>query len=344
MDMRLNRPRLIAVIISLGMGLFGFLLFYLFKGFLSLNWAILASAVTMSIVLFLVYLLVVEVYFNRKIKLIYRNIHRVKRNGKKENKGDNLLAQAEEDVKDWSREYRSELEELKSNEKFRREFIGNVSHELKTPIFNIQGYLLTLLDGGLEDPEINKRYLKRANKSVDRMIDLLQDMETLNRLESNAIELKSVRFDLVEFINGVIDMLIDKAKKYDVKLVFNQANEKNVWVEADTQKIEQVFVNLIVNALKYNKKKGGEVAISFHDIDKNILVEIADTGLGIPEKDMPRIFERFYRVDKSRTRVTGGSGLGLSIVKHIIDQHQQIINVTSKENEGTTFTFTLKKG
>ena len=342
--MRLNQPRLIAVIISVGMGIFAFLSIVIFNAFLSFTWAIIAAAIAISVALFLVYLLVVEVYFNRKIRLIYRNIHRVKRSGNIESKGGNLLAKAEVDVKDWSREYSSELDELKSREKFRREFIGNVSHELKTPIFNIQGYLLTLLDGGLEDPEINKRYLKRANKGVDRMIDLLQDMDTLNRLESNEIELKFVKFDLVEFVSGVIDMLEDKAKKADVKLSFDQVTEKKVLVEADAHKIEQVLVNLLINAIKYNKAKGGEVAVSFHDIDENVLVEVADNGLGIPERDMPRIFERFYRVDKSRTRGTGGSGLGLSIVKHIIDQHQQIINVTSKEGIGTTFTFTLKKG
>jgi len=163
----------------------------------------------------------------------------------------------------------------------------------------------------------------------------------LNRLESGVLELKIERFDLIELINGLMEMLEDKAKKYNVDLVFEGANEKHVFVEADLHKIEQVMVNLIVNAMKYNRENGGEVKISFHDIDKNILVEVADNGLGIPERDLPRIFERFYRVDKSRTRGTGGSGLGLSIVKHIIDQHQQIINVTSKEGVGTTFTFTL---
>ncbi len=341
--MRVNQPRIIAVIISLAIGFLAFLTFLFFNyALLNVFWAIATTAVIISVALYLLYLGVVEVYFNQNIKLIYRNIHRVKRSGKVLNKGRNTLAQAEEDVKEWAVEYRSELEELKKQEKFRREFIGNVSHELKTPIFNIQGYLLTLLDGGLDDPLVHKKYLTRANKSVDRMIDLLQDMDMLNRLESGVLELKVERFDLGELVTGLMDMLEDKAKKYGVDLIFDSAHQKKVFVEADAHKLEQVFINLIINAIKYNKTSGGEVVVSFHEIDQNILVEVADNGIGIPERDMPRIFERFYRVDKSRMRAKGGSGLGLSIVKHIIDQHQQIINVTSKEGEGTTFTFTLK--
>jgi len=243
----------------------------------------------------------------------------------------------------WAAEFKSELDELKSREKFRREFIGNVSHELKTPIFNIQGYILTLLDGGLEDETINRQYLKRASKSVDRLIDLIQDMDTLNKLESNVMELKMSRFDIVELANEIIDMLGDKAKNSDVTLELASLSEKVIFVNADLQRIEQVLFNLLVNAIKYNDKKKGLVTISFHNMGEAIMVEIVDNGMGIPEKDINRIFERFYRVDKSRTRGTGGSGLGLSIVKHIIDQHDQILNVTSKDGRGSTFTFTLQQ-
>jgi two-component system phosphate regulon sensor histidine kinase PhoR len=168
-------------------------------------------------------------------------------------------------------------------------------------------------------------------------------MDTLNKLESNVMELKMSRFDIVELANEIIDMLGDKAKNSDVTLELASLSEKAIFVNADLQRIEQVIFNLLVNAIKYNDKKKGLVTISFHNMGEAIMVEIVDNGMGIPEKDINRIFERFYRVDKSRTRGTGGSGLGLSIVKHIIDQHDQILNVTSKDGRGSTFTFTLQQ-
>lgn len=337
---------MVALIISFGLGVFTFLLYFLQSQFLDNSiWAAALISVLVIIVSFLLYKLVIEGYFENRIKLIYKNIYNVKRGGPVREKGPkDALKKADEDVSLWAEEFKSELDELKSREKFRREFIGNVSHELKTPIFNIQGYILTLLDGGLEDENINRQYLKRANKSVDRLIDLIQDMDTLNKLESNVMELKKSQFDIVELTSEVIDMLSDKAKNSEVVLELKSPSEKSILVNADLQRIEQVLFNLLVNAIKYNDKKKGLVNISFHDLGESIMVEVVDNGMGIPDKDINRIFERFYRVDKSRTRGTGGSGLGLSIVKHIIDQHEQILNVTSADGKGSTFTFTLHKG
>ena len=336
---------MVALIISFGLGVFTFLL-YLIQSHYFENNILTAAVAALSVMLvsFLLYQTIVEGYFEKRIRLIYKNIYNVKRGGPVREKGPkDALKKADEDVSLWAEEFKSELDELKSREKFRREFIGNVSHELKTPIFNIQGYILTLLDGGLEDENINRQYLKRASKSVDRLIDLIQDMDTLNRLESNVMELKISRFDIVDLTNEVIDMLGDKAKNSEVTLGLTNPSEKTIFVNADLQRIEQVLFNLLVNAIKYNDKKKGLVNVSFHDMGEAIMVEIVDNGMGIPEKDINRIFERFYRVDKSRTRGTGGSGLGLSIVKHIIDQHDQILNVTSIDGEGSTFTFTLQK-
>jgi two-component system phosphate regulon sensor histidine kinase PhoR len=336
---------MVALIISFGLGAFTFLLYLFQSRFLDNSvWAAALISVLVIIVSFLLYKIIIEGYFENRIKLIYKNIYNVKRGGPVREKGPkDALKKVDEDVSLWAEEFKSELDELKSREKFRREFIGNVSHELKTPIFNIQGYILTLLDGGLEDETINRQYLKRASKSVDRLIDLIQDMDTLNKLESNVMELKISRFDIVELSNEIIDMLGDKAKNSDVSIELKSPSEKNIFVNADLQRIEQVLFNLLVNAIKYNDKKKGLVKITFHDMGEAIMVEVVDNGMGIPNKDINRIFERFYRVDKSRTRGTGGSGLGLSIVKHIIDQHEQILNVTSVDAKGSTFTFTLQK-
>jgi two-component system phosphate regulon sensor histidine kinase PhoR len=340
-----NKPRRVAILSSLGLGVVAFVSFYFAYSFL--NNFLLASLIGALVVIasaLILYYSVVERYFENRIKLIYKNIYQVKRGGPiRAKKSKNALQEADENVSAWAEEFKSELNELKSREKFRREFIGNVSHELKTPIFNIQGYLLTLLDGGLEDENINRQYLKRASKSVDRLINLIQDMDTLNRLESKVIELKLVDFDLVDLVNEVLDMLEDKAKKSKVSLNFKTPFDKIILVNADIQRIEQVLFNLIVNAIKYNDKKEGEVNVMLHNLGDSVMVEIKDNGMGIPEQDVNRIFERFYRVDKSRTRGTGGSGLGLSIVKHIIDQHHQILNVSSEDGKGSTFTFTLAK-
>ena len=199
-----------------------------------------------------------------------------------------------------------------------------------------------MLDGALDDPEINRKYLKRANKSVDRMINIIDDLETISNLEANRVHLAYSDFDIISLAKETFELLEENAKERQVELRLKKDYDKPLKVNADRQKIEQVLINLIINAIKYGKVKG-KVEVRFYDMHNNILIEISDDGIGIPQEDIPRIFERFYRVDKSRSREAGGTGLGLSIVKHIIEVHKQTINVRSSENAGSTFSFTLKK-
>jgi two-component system phosphate regulon sensor histidine kinase PhoR len=238
-------------------------------------------------------------------------------------------------------ERQKEIEELKNMESFRREFLGNVSHELKTPIFNIQGYIYTLIDGAISDENVNMQYLERSSKSVDRMINIVEDLEMISKIESNRLDLEFTRWNIVDHVQELFDILEMKAKKRSISLSINNQSTNN-FVEADRDKISQVLINLIENSIKYGNE-GGHTKVRLFEMGENILVEIADDGDGIPAEHLPRLFERFYRVDKSRSRTAGGTGLGLSIVKHIVDAHRQTINVRSTENVGTTFSFTLKK-
>lgn len=347
--MNLGKPAHLALLLAaiigllgtLATGLYVFSEFHLFKpGALALVFLWIGG------ISYLIVRFGVEQFIYSKVKVIYKNIHELKIGSEEDEEQiarTSDLEVVQREVEEWTEERKREITELRERENYRREFIGNVSHELKTPVFNIQGYLLTLLDGALDDPQINTKYLKRANKSVDRMISILQDLDTISRLESGTLDMKLVDFDIVELVKEVYDMLEDKADKRHVKLKLKKEYDKPIWVHGDPKRVEQVVFNLVVNAIKYSKKDGGQVEVRFFDMHQNILVEVNDDGLGIPEKDVPRIFERFYRVDKSRTRDAGGSGLGLAIVKHIIDAHKQTINVRSAEGVGSTFSFTLKK-
>lgn len=287
----------------------------------------------------------VEQFIYTKVKIIYKNIHELKLGSDLEE--DELVRSTDLDlvtkeVSEWATQNINEIAELRERENFRREFIGNISHELKTPIFNIQGYLLTLLDGAIDDHEINRRYLKRANKSVDRMINIIEDLEVISALESDRVQITLSKFNLHELVEDVFELMSDYAKKKNTRLLAIKEADKPVMVEADRAKLEQVLINLVSNAIKYGKEKG-KVEVRFFDMDAHVLTEVSDDGIGIPVEDVPRVFERFYRVDKSRSREAGGTGLGLSIVKHIIEAHKQTINVRSSENQGSTFSFTLKK-
>lgn len=284
----------------------------------------------------------VDRFIYKKIKVIYRTVHNLKLKKGDDSKAFNLN-QITLDVKDWDKNNKEEIERLKGLESYRREFVGNVSHELKTPIFNIQGYLLTLLEGGLEDPNINVNYLQKASKSVDRMIALIEDLDEISKLESETIQMAFSKVDLVELINEVLLSLEMKAQKHKVRLVFNDESTKPVWVMVDRDRIVQVLVNLLVNSIKYGKEEG-ETLVKLFDMHDNVLVEVADNGQGIAKEHLPRLFERFYRTDKGRARESGGTGLGLSIVKHIIEAHHQTINVRSTVDVGATFSFTLEKG
>ncbi len=241
----------------------------------------------------------------------------------------------------WADDRKNEIERLKKLEVYRKEFLGNVSHELKTPIFNIQGYVLTLLDGGLEDPSINRNYLERAERSIDRMITIVDDLEAISQLETGELQIEPERFDISILAKDVADAQEMKATAKGIILTIPEES-KPMFVHADRFRIRQVLVNLIVNSVKYGKEYG-ETKIRFYDAGDNVMVEVADNGIGIEKEHLPRLFERFYRVDKSRSRDQGGTGLGLAIVKHIIEAHNQTITVMSTEGAGTVFSFTLKK-
>ncbi|MFN5182766.1 MAG: sensor histidine kinase [Bacteroidota bacterium] len=237
---------------------------------------------------------------------------------------------------------RAEIEKLLKLENHRREFLGNVSHELKTPIFNIQGYVSTLIDGGLYDESINLEYLKRADKSVDRMIHIIDDLEQISQLESGILELDYEYYDITEQIKDVFISLEIQAQSKNISFGFLEQNVSSIKVFADKFRIRQVLVNLITNSIKYGKH-GGKTLVGLLEKDNEVSVFVSDDGIGIEEIHLPRLFERFYRVDKGRSREQGGTGLGLAIVKHILEAHHQGIRVTSKVGEGTTFTFNLQK-
>ena len=295
---------------------------------------------------YFIYRYILEKFIYSKIKLIYKTIHTLKSRIKMQDMdmtlNKDIISKVNEEVTEWAQDRKQEIEELKKLEAYRREFLGNVSHELKTPLFNIQGYILTLLEGGgLEDPSINKEYLQRSEKNIDRMISIVEDLEVISRFETGEMKLDITHFDIVSLTRDVIELLEVKARKKNIRMNIRE-NGKMLFIRADKERVRQVLINLMDNSIKYGKE-GGNTEVSFFDMDENILIEVTDDGLGIDRKDIPRLFERFFRVDKSRSREQGGSGLGLAIVKHIIEAHHQTINVRSTIGVGTTFAFTLQK-
>ncbi len=252
------------------------------------------------------------------------------------------ISQLKLEAKKIAAERQKEIEHLKNLDSYRKEYLGNVSHELKTPVFNIQGYVSTLIDGGINDPTINVDYLKRADKSVERIIHIIDDLETITQLETGSLELEFEKFDIVTITKDIFEQLDIQAGKKKIALKFSKKSDKPLLVFADKFRIRQVLVNLITNSIKYGKE-GGKTEVNFSLYNDEVITEITDNGIGITEVHLPRVFERFYRVDKGRSREQGGTGLGLAIVKHIIEAHQKTISVKSNSEEGTTFTFTLNR-
>jgi len=295
---------------------------------------------------FIVFYFLLEKFIYRKIKVIYKTISNFR--SAKEIKasrirlGDDILTSVNQEVLDWQQNRSDEITELRRMETFRKEFLGNVSHELKTPIFNIQGYIHTLLEGGIDDKEVNIHYLQRASKSVDRLCLIVEDLESISKLEAGEMILEQRVFNIQDLVEDVFESLEMQSAAKNIHLGFKEGSDKPFYVYADKERIRQVLVNLLVNSIKYGKDKGSTF-VGFYDMDENILVEITDNGIGVETQHLPRLFERFYRVDKSRSREAGGTGLGLAIVKHIIEAHHQTINVRSTFGVGTTFAFTLKK-
>lgn len=307
-------------------------------------------AITFSISLFtsfIVFYYLIERFVYSKIKLIYKLIHSLKlgkdlKDALGEHVSSDPINDVETEVKEWAKDKKTEIDALKQQEKFRREFLSNISHEFKTPLFAIQGYIEALQDGAFENPAMAGKFLEKASRNVDRLSYLIQDLDAISKLESGEIPINYSRFELTHLINEVIESMEIKAAKYKIRLLFKSKYQDHIWVKADREKIRQVLVNLIDNSFKYGKENG-TTAIKIFELHDQILVEITDDGSGIEEKYLPRLFERFYRTDKSRSRQIGGSGLGLAIVKHIIEAHQQTITVRSTENIGSTFGFTLQK-
>jgi two-component system phosphate regulon sensor histidine kinase PhoR len=248
------------------------------------------------------------------------------------------------EVKKFATDKKLEIEMLKDREEYRREFLGNVSHELKTPLFTVQGYVSTLLDGAMDDKAIRKKYLKRAEKGVERLIYIVEDLDMITKLEVGDLNLDYSEFDIVELIQNVFDLLEMKADKKKITLAFDNYHIQPIFVKGDKDKIQQVIENLIVNSIKYGKE-GGLTEVSVINLTKKkVLVRISDNGEGIEKQNIPRLFERFFRVNKSGSRSEGGSGLGLAIVKHIIEAHKERIYVESEFGIGSEFSFTLTKG
>jgi len=296
---------------------------------------------------FILFYYMLEKYIYSKIKLIYKLIHNLKL-GKdlKDALGEYVSADpindVEHEVMEWAGAKKQEIDVLKKQEQFRREFLSNVSHEFKTPLFAIQGYIETLQDCLIDDPEMAVKFLQKAEKNVERLSYLINDLDSISKLESGEIPIDYQKFDFVLLAKEVMEGLEDKAKKRDVKLSFKEKYMHPAFVRADREKIRQVMINLISNSIKYGKQPGS-TAIKIFELHDQYLIEVTDDGIGIDEKHLSRLFERFYRIDSHRSREVGGTGLGLAIVKHILEAHEQIISVRSTLQIGTTFAFTLEK-
>ena len=345
-----SNPQKISLIVSSLLSLFIAIL-YLSSTFIfseiAFHWiAFIVFEISIFLFTFFVFSYVLKNFIFDKIRLIYKTIRKQKVDKKDIQEiriNQDLIREVREEVEEWSKEHQHEISLLKAQENFRREYIGNISHELKNPIFNIQGYILSLLDGGLEDKKITKKYLKRTSRNIDRIITILEDLDTISELEIENISPNFTSFDILKLTKEVVELFVDKAGEKNISIFYREKYSSEIRVFGDEKRIKQVLINLIDNAIKYspdNKK----IKISFFDMDKNYLIEITDEGIGISEADLPRVFERFFRTDKARSPETGGTGLGLAIVKHIIEAHKQTINARSKIGVGTTFAFTLKKG
>ncbi|TCD03348.1 sensor histidine kinase [Pedobacter psychroterrae] len=296
---------------------------------------------------YVVFYYLLQKYIYSKIVLIYKLIHNLKlgkdlKDALGEYVSSDPINDVEQEVKEWAGAKKREIDVLKKQEQFRREFLSNVSHEFKTPLFAVQGYIDTLQECMVDDPETANKFLKKAATNVERLSYLINDLDSISKLESGEIPINYQKFDFVLLTKEVMDNLEDSARVRNIKLSFKEKYTSPAYVRADREKIRQVMINLIQNSLKYGRTNGS-TAIKIFELHDQYLIEVTDDGIGIEEKHLPRLFERFYRIDTHRSREEGGTGLGLAIVKHILEAHQQIISVRSTLQIGTTFAFTLEK-
>ncbi|HET9057677.1 MAG TPA: ATP-binding protein [Chitinophagaceae bacterium] len=315
--------------------------------FIRNGWIALAVFVALFVIAYFLIRYFLQRFIYRKIKLIFKFIYQTKASKREEFYYKNILPQksideVKEDVEKWAEQRKQEIELLKKNEQFRKEFLQNLSHEFKTPIFAIQGYVDTLINGAINNPEVNRKFLESTSKNINRLVNLVDDLDEISRLESGTQPLNKTAFTIQELINDVFESLAWKANQNHIHTGFKKGCEAPpIAVFADKEKIRQVISNLVDNSIKYGKP-GSEIEASIYKLDEErVLVEISDSGYGISEEHLPRIFERFYRTDSARSRKEGGSGLGLAICKHIIEAHGHSIHVRSKIDVGTTFGFTL---
>jgi two-component system phosphate regulon sensor histidine kinase PhoR len=284
-----------------------------------------------------------ERFIYRRVKKIYDDLTLLESTSLRKKPITTDIATLTKEIDKYARDKKLEIETLKIREEYRKEFIGNVSHELKTPLFTVQGYLLTLSDGAINDSKIRDKYLMRANKGVERLIYIVKDLDMITKFEVGDLRLNITTFDIVELIKSVFDLLEMKAAKKKITLTFDVDYNKPIMVNADMERIQQVLSNLIVNSIKYGQEKG-TTEISIENLIKNkVIVRVTDNGEGIAEANLSRVFERFYRIDKSGSRKEGGSGLGLSIVKHIIEAHDEKIYIESELGVGSEFSFSMEK-
>ena len=306
-------------------------------------WFYIIEVIIVFLISFFIIQYRVENFIYKRMKKIYDDVSLLDGSTLGRQKITTNMETLTKEVELFARNKKLEIEALKIRENYRREFIGNVSHELKTPLFTVQGYIETLLDGALNDEKIREKYLKRAKKGVERLTYIIKDLDMITKLEVGELHLEKETFDIIDLIENVFESLEMKASKNLISLTFNEKYQNPIWVKADKDRIQQVLSNLIVNSIKYGINKGTTELSVENLIMNKVLIRVADNGEGINNDEIPRLFERFYRVDKSGSREQGGSGLGLSIVKHILDAHNEKIYVESQIGIGSEFSFTLEK-
>jgi two-component system phosphate regulon sensor histidine kinase PhoR len=304
---------------------------------------ILFSTVTLFLISFFIIQYRAEHFIYRRLKKLYEEVSVLNVNDLKKNSATTDIEKLSKSMQKYVEGQRLEIKSLTEIDSFRRDFLGNVAHELKTPLFTVQGYILTLLEGAVNDKQIRMKYLDRANKGVERLVAVIKDLDMIAKLENDGLKLNIEVFNILELIQNVFDLFEMKAKKRNISLTFDKIYEFPVFVKGDVEKIEQVLINLVVNSIKYGNPNGTTIVGVEDYSDKNFIIKVIDDGEGIKKEHISRLFERFYRVDQSRSREQGGSGLGLSIVKHIVEAHDENILLKSIYGEGSEFSFTLEK-